>query len=123
MRSERAPLFVRLPATLLTELDARIEVDGRTKQAVVEDLLSQQLQAPPNEPVEVLDLAGVAALLDVADHDVLDRIAAGDFPARRFGDQWRFSRAAVTAWLHGSDPVVDRHTGFNPAARTSRSGR
>jgi len=112
MGTDRAPLFVRLPAPLLTELDARIESDGRTKQAVVEDLLSQQLQAPPSETVDIVDLTTVAALLGVSERDVLDRIAGGDFPARRFGAQWRFSRAAVAAWLHGTDPIDNRRTGF-----------
>lgn len=118
MGTDRAPLFVRLSAPLLSELDARIEVDGRTKQAVVEDLLSQQLQAPSGKVVDgaddVVDLAGVAAVLRVTERDVLDRIADGDFPGRRFGAQWRFSRAAVAAWLHGSDPIGDRPTGFTP---------
>ena len=122
MGHDRAPLFVRLPAPLLTELDARIEVDGRTKQAVVEDLLAQQLQAPRREVIDaddavdadIVDLAGVTALLGVDEHDVLERIAAGDFPARRFGDRWRFSRAAIAAWMHGTDPIDDRRTGFNP---------
>lgn len=112
MGTDRAPLFVRLPAPLLTELDARIEVDGRTKQAVVEDLLSQQLRAAPDRSAEVLDLSGVATLLRVADHDVLDRIDAGDFPGRRFAGEWRFSRAAVMAWLRGTDPLTDHPTGF-----------
>lgn len=112
MPTERAPLFVRLSAPLLTELDARIEVDGRTKQAVVEDLLSQQLRSAPDDGTDVLDLEGVAALLRVTTRDVLDRIDAGDFPGRRFGDEWRFSRAAVVGWLHGTDPLTDRPTGF-----------
>lgn len=119
MGTDRAPLFVRLPAPLLTDLDARIEIDGRTKQAVVEDLLTQQLQAPPSEAVDavdadVVDLAVVAELLRVSERDVLDRIALGDFPARRFGDQWRCSRTAIAAWLHGTDPIDDRRPGFNP---------
>jgi excisionase family DNA binding protein len=117
MSTDRAPLFVRLPAPLLVELDARIEVDGRTKQAVVEDLLTQQLQAPPSDvvdAVDVVDLASVAELLGVSERDVLDRIALGDFPARRFGDRWRCSRTAIAAWLHGTDPIDDRRPGFTP---------
>ncbi len=112
---EQAPLFVRLSAPLLSELDARIEIDGRTKQAVVEDLLSQQLQAAPSPgPTDILDLDGVATLLHVHRSDMLERIAGGDFPARRFGTEWRCSRAAVTAWLHGTDTITDRPTGFAP---------
>lgn len=113
MSSDRAPLFVRLSTPLLSELDARIQRDGRTKQAVVEDLLATQLGTPqqPNDD-EILDLAAVATLLRVGEQDVLDRIASGDFPARRFGVDWRVSRAAVIDWLHGNDTVTDRRTGF-----------
>jgi len=113
MSSERAPLFVRLSIPLLSELDARIQADGRTKQAVVEDLLASQLgteRRPDHD--EILDLASVAALLRVGEDEVLDRIAAGDFPARRFGEEWRASRTAVIAWLHGTDSLTDRRAGF-----------
>ena len=111
--SERAPLFVRLSTPLLAELDDHIRAAGRTKQAVVEELLASQLRVsvrPDDE--EILDLAAVAAMLRVDEAEVLDRIAAGDFPARRFGGEWRASRSAVIAWLHGTDPVADRHPGF-----------
>jgi len=112
MNAERSPLFVRLSVPLLSDLDARIELDGRTKQAVVEDLLSQQLQSPDRPDDDILDLAGVAAMLRVDERAVLDRIAESDFPARRLGGQWRVSRTAVIAWLHGSDPVGELRTGF-----------
>ncbi len=113
MGSNRSPLFVRLSAPLLTQLDARIAADGRTKQAVVEDLLASQLDAPPlANGDDILDLAAVAALLRVSEAAVIDRIADGDFPARRFGEEWRTSRTAVTAWLHGTDPTSDHKTGF-----------
>ncbi len=112
MSTARAPLFVRLSEPLLTELDARIEIDGRTKQAVVEDLLARQLRAPTTPDGDVVDLTTMATILQVGEHDIIDRIAAGDFPARRFGTEWRFSRAAVTAWLHGTDSITDRTTGF-----------
>lgn len=112
MTPERAPLFVRLSAPLLHQLEARIEIDGRTKQAVVEDLLARQLDAPVDGDDDIVDLDGVAAILRVTPDDVLDRIADGDFPARRFGAEWRFSRAAVSAWLHGTDTITDRRPGF-----------
>lgn len=106
----RSPLFVRLPASLLTRLDDRIQDEGRTKQAVVEDLIANQLDAPADD--EILDLPGVAALLRVDESAVLDRIRDGDFPARRFDDGWRCARSAVLAWLAGTDPVTPRATGF-----------
>lgn len=113
MPSDRSPLFVRLSTPLLSQLEARIELDGRTKQAVVEDLLATQLSGPSNDDADdVLDLTATAALLRVTEADVLDRISTGDFPARRFGSTWRISRAAVLAWLSGTDPVSERNTGF-----------
>lgn len=113
MSNERAPLFVRLSAPLAAELDQHIRAAGRTKQAVVEELLASQLRVavhPDDE--EILDLPAVAAMLRVTEAGVLDRIANGDFPARRFDTEWRASRTAVIAWLHGTDPVSERSTGF-----------
>lgn len=112
MVADRSPLFVRLPVPLLGRLDTRIAADGRTKQAVVEDLLASQLGRPTRPDDEILDLAEVATMLRVSDAVVLERIAQGDFPARRFGDDWRVSRSAVLAWLHGTDATTDRPTGF-----------
>ena len=127
--AERSALFVRLPADLATRLDAHIGSVGRSKQAVVTDLLTAQLGAEgqahtaSRDPGElagvetetigsVVDLEQVANLLKVSTTDVMARIADGDFPARRFGDSWRFSRPAVLAWLAGTDPIHDRETGF-----------
>lgn len=118
MPDSRAALFVRLPTQLATRLDEHIRMAGRTKQAVVEELLSAKLAVDADVEVrddEILDLAGVAALLGVDEAAVLDRIRQGDFPARRFGDRWRCSRSAVLAWLAGTDPVNARTTGFSSA--------
>ena len=115
MNDQRAALFVRLPAPLLSQLEPRIQNDGRTKQAVVEDLLASQLlggkDRQPDD--EILDLPTVADLFRVSQHEVLERIVDGDFPARRFGDQWRCSRTAVLLWLSGTDPITPRSTGFS----------
>ncbi len=76
-------------------------------------MLTTQLHAPETAfDDEILDLSGVAALLRVSEASILDRVAHGGFPARRFGPDWRISRTAVTAWLHGTDPTTDRSTGF-----------
>ncbi len=112
----RSALFVRLPDRLVSQLDARIRADGRTKQAVVEDLLASQLAVDASVEVrddEILDLAGAATLLGITESDVLERIAEGDFPARRFGEQWRCSRTAILTWLAGTDPITPRPTGFS----------
>lgn len=111
---ERAAHYVRLPSALASAIDARTQAVGMTKQAVVEELLSAAIDDPPlpHPDDDVVDLAAVAALLAVTEDDVLARIVEGDFPARRIGGTWRFSVAAIRAWLAGTDPVNPRITGF-----------
>jgi hypothetical protein len=112
--TDRAALFVRLPSQLASRLDAQVEAAGRSKQAVVSDLLAAQLDVHVGTmDEEVLDLAETAALLRVDESEVLRRIGNGDFPARRLGDSWRCSRAAVLTWLAGTDPLTPRPTGFH----------
>jgi excisionase family DNA binding protein len=50
---------------------------------------------------DVLTLDEVAELLHVPSEQVRVRAMEGDLPGRRFGDEWRFLRAAVLAWLAG----------------------
>lgn len=124
MGEERTALFVRVPTSLATELDTRAESLGRSKQAMVTDILTNGIADSPNADhgdhmvADVLDLEEVAAMLRIETSEVMERIESGNFPARRFGEaNWRFSRQAVSAWLAGTDPVNDRRTGFEPAAR------
>jgi len=48
---------------------------------------------------EVLTLEEAAALLRLPIAAVRARALSGDLPGRAFGDEWRFSRAALLAWL------------------------
>lgn len=54
---------------------------------------------------EVLTAEEAAALLRVKPKAVVQMAVSGDMPARRFGQDWRFNRRAVLAWLAGRDPV------------------
>jgi excisionase family DNA binding protein len=49
----------------------------------------------------VLTLEGAAELLQLEPDAVAELAASGELPGRRIGDEWRFSRAAVLAWLAG----------------------
>src|SRR4051795_6441574 len=72
----------------------------RTEVVEVDDSLSVGRASflPYGQP-EVLTLAEAADLLQV-DEDVVERMAgAGEVPARRLGDDWRFSRVALIDWL------------------------
>ena len=105
-------LFVRVPESLASELTARSQAQGRSKQAVVTELLSGGVGHTPVDPAEILDLDQTASMLGVSPADVLERIEDGSFPARRFGSNWRCSRAAVLTWMAGTDPTAHRQPGF-----------
>lgn len=54
---------------------------------------------------EILTVQEAADLLRVSDAELKKMATSKDIPARRFGNDWRFSRSAVMAWLAGKDPV------------------
>jgi excisionase family DNA binding protein len=58
----------------------------------------------PAEVPEVLTPAQAAALLQVDEDAVLALAEEGRLPGRRIGEDWRFARAALVAWL--SDPAT-----------------
>ncbi len=57
----------------------------------------------PYDPPEVMTAAQTAQLLQLADKVVIELAEAGKLPGRKVGDEWRFSRAAVIAWLAGPE--------------------
>jgi excisionase family DNA binding protein len=114
MSSRLTPVFIRLPKNQAAALHRLASETGRTKQHVVSELVGQALAAPP-QPLavgraevsrtpqerddEVLTLEEVAEMLKLRPDTVRSRAEQGDLPARRFGDEWRFSKLAVLAWL------------------------
>lgn len=116
------PLFVRLPAAeadkldqashelrvpkkdIVTALVARAEFDDM-RRVVVEvgndGMTVGRADFRPHPAPDVLTLAQVADLLQLEPDAVAELAAAGELPGRRIGDEWRFSRAAVLAWLGG----------------------
>lgn len=53
----------------------------------------------PVETPEVLTPAQLAELLQVEEEAVVELAEQGELPARKVGEEWRFSRSAVLAWL------------------------
>lgn len=53
---------------------------------------------------DVMTLAEVADYLRVPENTVELLVAQEEIPARRVGQQWRFSRAALEEWLRTSNP-------------------
>ena len=52
-----------------------------------------------HEPHEVLSLEEAGELLQVGTEDIEALAEAGELPGRKIGSSWRFSRAALLAWL------------------------
>src|SRR3989442_15601079 len=105
MTKDRVPLFVRLPQDQAAALDRLVDATGRRKQEVVSELLGARLAVGridirEDRPADdVLTLDEVAALLRLPVEAVRARAESGELPGRRFGEEWRFARAAVLAWL------------------------
>lgn len=58
-------------------------------------------QFTPVQELEVLTLEQLAELLSLDADSVQGLAEAGEIPGRKLGEEWRFSRAAVLAWLEG----------------------
>ena len=121
---EMTALYVRLPAPEAEKLDrAAFELRAPKREIVTRlverfvdpsspaglallrgegDVLVGRHGFRPAEPeAEVLTLEEAAALLQVEPADVEALAAGGELPGRRIGEHWRFSRAALLAWLAG----------------------
>ena len=57
----------------------------------------------PYDPPEVMSAEQAAKLLQIEEALVVQLAEAGDLPGRKLGTVWRFSRAALVAWL--SEPA------------------
>jgi excisionase family DNA binding protein len=118
MSSKLTPVFIRLPKNQAAALTRLANETGRPKQHVVSELVGQALSAAPQSLAlgraevlgapqeredEVLTLDEVAGLLKLPIDAVRSRVERGEVPARRFGEEWRFSKLAVLAWLADGD--------------------
>jgi excisionase family DNA binding protein len=57
----------------------------------------------PYDPPEVMTSAQAAEFMQIEEAAVIELAAAGTLPGRRLGGGWRFSRAALLAWLATSE--------------------
>ena len=53
----------------------------------------------PYDPPEVMSAEQAALLLQIDEKLVVELAEAGKLPGRKLGTAWRFSRAALVAWL------------------------
>lgn len=127
----QTPLYVRLPAEQASRLGRAADALGAAKKDLVAALIAEHVDPDsaaglerlremggreplgsslslghhafrPQDGLEVLTVAQAAAFLQVGEDEVLALADAGGLPGRRIGEQWRFSRAALLAWLAAS---------------------
>jgi len=55
----------------------------------------------PYDPPEVLNAEQAGQFLQIGEPVVIELAEAGKLPGRKLGTVWRFSRAALVAWLAG----------------------
>jgi excisionase family DNA binding protein len=131
---DTAALFVRLPLEEAEKLDRFAFERRLPKRDVVRRLVAERLDdadvlwhrpAPPpftmpippgaevvvgradfvpGQTAEVLTVEQAAELLQTDAAAVRALADAGELPGRRIGDEWRFLRRAVLAWLGGAAP-------------------
>jgi len=58
----------------------------------------------PYDPPEVMNAEQAALFLQIGEEVVVHMAEAGKLPGRKLGATWRFSRAALVAWLSTPEP-------------------
>jgi excisionase family DNA binding protein len=118
-REETAAIFARVPraeAEKLERLSYELKVP---KQAIIAGLLARHPEPGeeasetggnvsvgrvgfrPDPAPDVLTLEQLAALLQLDVEMARGLAETGDLPGRKLGDEWRFARDSVLAWLSG----------------------
>ena len=112
-------LFVRLPANAAEKLHRAAEAMGMRKKDIVAGLGSRHLGEPSRplgsysfqayeapDPPEVMSPEQAAQFLQIEPAMVVELAEGGKLPGRKLGKEWRFSRAALVAWL--AEPETKR---------------
>jgi excisionase family DNA binding protein len=120
--SDDTPLFVRIPTSEAQKLHRAADALGRPKRELIANLVARYVDPEnpatlsqlggaetemsvgsawfrPAEELEILTPAQLAGLLQVEEETVIGMAERKEIPARKVGEEWRFSREAVLAWL------------------------
>jgi excisionase family DNA binding protein len=106
-------LFVRLPAAAADRLDRAAETLGMRKKDLVAGLVTKYIDPAgnrgvgtlgaysfqPYDPPEVMNSEQAGQFLQIDESVVIEMAESGKLPGRKLGTAWRFSRAALVAWL------------------------
>jgi excisionase family DNA binding protein len=117
-------LFVRIPSAEAQKLHRAADVLGTPKRELITRLVAQfdpedpvwtrpvagalgaQAEFPlgqhsfrPAAELEILTPAQLAGLLQVDEEVVIELAENRELPGRKIGEEWRFTREAILAWL------------------------
>jgi excisionase family DNA binding protein len=110
-RKKDAPdtaLYVKIPASAGEKLDRAAEALGVHKKDLVAGLVDRYVEPTmsvgtysfePYDPPEVMSADQAAQFLQIEEKLVIELAEKGELPGRKLGKAWRFSRAALVAWL------------------------
>jgi excisionase family DNA binding protein len=108
---ETRPIFARVPRAQAEKLERLSYELRQPKQAVIAGLLARYPESGAPEvgryahtPAEVLTLEQLASMLQLDVEMVRGLAETGELPGRKLGEEWRFSREAVLAWLAEGRP-------------------
>jgi excisionase family DNA binding protein len=121
-QSDDTALFVRIPSEEAAKLHRAADALGAPKRELITRLVAQYVDPdnptmlnalgsaqadwsvgqhsfrPANE-LEILTPAQLAGLLQVDEKIVIELAEERELPGRKVGEEWRFSREAILAWL------------------------
>jgi excisionase family DNA binding protein len=121
-QTDETALFVRIPSTEAAKLDRAANALGAPKRELITRLVARYVDPEdpatlsrlggaetelsvgrawfrPAEELEILTPAQLAGLLQVDEATVVAMAERRELPARKVGEEWRFSREAILAWL------------------------
>jgi excisionase family DNA binding protein len=121
-RTDDTALFVRIPSTEANKLNRAADALGTPKRELIANLLARYVDPEdpaalsalggpraewgvgrhsfrPSEELEIFTPAQLAGLLQVEEELVIELAEKRELPGRKVGEEWRFSREAILAWL------------------------
>ncbi|HSC49507.1 MAG TPA: helix-turn-helix domain-containing protein [Gaiellaceae bacterium] len=121
-QTDETALFVRIPSEHAARLHRAADALGAPKRELISRLVAQYVDPDnptsmnalglaqadwsvgqhsfrPASELEILTPAQLAGLLQVEEEVVLELAEKRELPGRKVGEEWRFSRDAILAWL------------------------
>jgi excisionase family DNA binding protein len=118
--TDETPLFVRIPSAEAAKLHHASNVLGAPKRELITRLVARYVDPEdlgalsalggaemgvgrhsfrPAEELEILTPAQLAGLLQIEQATLIELAEKKELPGRKIGEEWRFSREAILAWL------------------------